>query len=209
MTDQMPNADDQTVQTRASLLNGLQAGDEDRWHEFHRLYGPVIRAFALKAGLNETEADEVVQETCIGLAKNVGEFHYDPAKCRFKTWLLNLASWRVKNQFEKRKRWDERLHSSAPDSDRTATIERAPDPATFEKVWDKEWHDQVMKAAVEKVRSEFSAAQFQMFDLNVVKEWPARDVAKSLGVSIASVYLAKHRISGALKKEILRLEKGA
>jgi DNA-directed RNA polymerase specialized sigma24 family protein len=66
-----------------------------------------------------------------------------------------------------------------------------------------------MKAAVEKIRSAFSASQFQMFDLNVLKEWPARDVAKALGVSIASVYLAKRRISAALKKEILRLEKGA
>jgi RNA polymerase sigma-70 factor (ECF subfamily) len=205
----MQHMEANTVHTRASLLNGLQAGDEDRWHEFHRLYGPVIRAFALKAGLNETEADEVVQETCIGLAKNVAEFQYDPAKCRFKTWLLNLASWRVKNQFAKRKRWDERVHSFGESDDRTATIERAADPATFEKFWDKEWHDHVMKAAIEKIRAQFSAAQFQMFDLNVLKEWPARDVAKSLGVSRASVYLAKHRISAALKKEIGRLESGA
>jgi RNA polymerase sigma factor (sigma-70 family) len=207
MTAKMP-PEGPSLYTRASLLVGLQAGDEDRWHEFHRLYGPLIRAFALKAGLNETEADEVVQETCIGLAKNVGEFHYDPAKCRFKTWLLNLAGWRVKNQFEKRKRWDQRMHSQA-DEGRTSTIERAADPETFEKFWDKEWHDHVMKAAVEKIRAQFSAAQFQMFDLNVLKEWPAREVAKSLGVSVASVYLAKHRVSAALKKEIGRLEMGS
>jgi hypothetical protein len=99
LNDKMQKMDSQTVHTRASLIQGIQSGDEDRWREFHRLYGPIIRAFALKAGLNETEADEVVQETCIGLAKNVGKFHYDPAKCRFKTWLLNLASWRVNNQF--------------------------------------------------------------------------------------------------------------
>jgi len=92
MIGSMPQHESQTVHTRVSLLRGIQAGDEDRWHEFHRLYPPIIRAFALKAGLTETEADEVVQETCIGLAKNVGEFHYDPAKCRFKTWLLNLAN---------------------------------------------------------------------------------------------------------------------
>jgi hypothetical protein len=58
MTTKMPHDEAQTVHTRASLLEGLQAGDEDRWHEFHRLYGPVIRAFALKAGVNETEAEE-------------------------------------------------------------------------------------------------------------------------------------------------------
>ena len=75
MTKTMPGLETNTAQTRASLLQGLQAGDEDRWYEFYRLYGPIIRGFALKAGLTETEADEVMQETCIGLAKNIGEFH--------------------------------------------------------------------------------------------------------------------------------------
>src|SRR5689334_12197189 len=98
MTATIVEREQHNAVTRASLLQGMQAGQDDRWHEFYRIYGPVIRGFALKAGLTETEADEVVQETCIGVARNVGEFHYDPAKCRFKTWLLNLASWRVKNQ---------------------------------------------------------------------------------------------------------------
>ncbi|HEY5232923.1 MAG TPA: sigma-70 family RNA polymerase sigma factor [Verrucomicrobiae bacterium] len=199
------------TQTRASLVQGLQAGDESRWHQFYRLYGPMIRGFALKAGLTETEADEVMQETCIGLAKNVGEFHYDPAKCRFKTWLLNLAAWRVKNQFTKRQRWDERVHGQpkpAHDPDRTATIERAADPGAqnLDALWDEEWRGSLLKTALEKVRAQFSAMQFQVFDLNVLKEWPARDVAKALGLNIASVYLAKHRVSAALKKEIARLE---
>lgn len=56
------------------------------------------------------------------------------------------------------------------------------------------------------MHEKFSATQFQIFDLNVLKDWLARDVAKSLGLSIASVYLAKHRVSSALKKEIARLE---
>jgi RNA polymerase sigma-70 factor (ECF subfamily) len=188
------------------MVKGLQGGDEERWRQFNEIYGPIIRGFALKAGLTETEADEVMQETCIGLAKNVGEFHYDPAKCRFKTWLLNLASWRVKNQLAKRRTWDQRVHSSAPQDERTATIERAADAKGFETLWDEEWRGNLLKAAMEKARQDFSPIQFQIFDLNVVKEWPAAEVAKALGVSIASVYLAKHRVSAALKKDIARLE---
>jgi hypothetical protein len=45
------------------------------------------------------------------------------------------------------------------------------------------------------------------FDLNALKEWPAREVACSLGVGLANVYLTKHRVSGALKKELERLER--
>ena len=39
---------------------------------------PNVRGFALKAGLTETEADEVVQETTIAVARHVPEFRYDP-----------------------------------------------------------------------------------------------------------------------------------
>lgn len=212
MTTTMPPSESHTVQTKASLIQGLQAGDEERWREFCRLYGPVIRGFALKAGLTETEADEVAQETCIGVARNVEGFRYDPAKCRFKTWLLNLASWRVKNQFTKRQRWDERVHGpagAANDSEQTATIERIADSRgqELEALWDEEWRTSLLQAALSKVRSEFSATQFQIFDLNVVKDWTAREVAQALGVSIASVYLAKHRVSSSLKKELARLER--
>ena len=220
----MPEAEGNTVHTRASLVEGLQARDDDRWQEFFRLYGPVIRGFALKAGMTETEADEVVQETCIGVARNIGEFRYDPARCRFKTWLLNLASWRVKNQFAKRGRWDERMHrpnrglpagsgespgGDGDDSRRTATVDRAADPnaGNLDMVWNEEWRTNLLKAALEKVRSQLSPTQFQIFDLNVVKEWPAGDVSKSLGVSLATVYLAKHRVATALKKEVSRLER--
>jgi hypothetical protein len=44
--------------------------------------------------------------------------------------------------------------------------------------------------------------------LDALQEWPAGDVAKSLGVNLATVYLAKHRVGRAVKKEVSRLERG-
>jgi len=208
MTFTMPRPESPSLRTRPSLLAGIQAGDEDRWHDFFRSYGPVIRGFALKAGLTETEADEVTQETCIGVARNVAEYRYDPAKCRFKTWLLNLASWRVKNQFAKRRHWDARkqsadLHPGEPDG---APLPEIAGADVWGALWDGEWRANLLATAMAKVRTQFSATQFQVFDLNVLKEWPAGDVAKSLGLSIPAVYLAKHRVSKALNQELQRLE---
>ena len=215
MTSTMLEPESPSLCTRPSLVAGLQAGDEDRWQEFFRLYGPVIRGFALKAGLTETEADEVVQETCIGVARNVGEYRYDPAKCRFKTWLLNLASWRVKNQYTKRHRWDDRRQRTPEDEDRKLSsvldtdFLRLAGPDALSALWEAEWREKLLAAALEKVRGDVSTTQFQIFDLNVLKDWPAGDVAKSLGVSLASVYLAKHRVAKAVKQEVARLERQA
>ena len=199
-----------TVSTRASLVAGMQAGVEDRWAEFCQVYGPVIRGFALKAGLTETEADEVAQETSIAVARHVREFRYDPKACRFKTWLLNQAGWRVKDALRKRRRWDDRVHRSGPepgegsDHGQTATIERVSNSGAeeLEKLWDQEWEGGLFRRALETLRPKLSAKQFQVFDLYVRKEWPVSEVALALGMSVPAVYLMKHRVAAALKREI-------
>src|SRR5712671_2245899 len=103
----MTMADDEhsSIQTRPSLLDRLKTGDDtESWQEFYRIYGKLVRDFALQAGLTDTEADEVVQETAIAMARHLPDFRYDPKVCRFKTWLLNQSSWRIKDQLKKRQR---------------------------------------------------------------------------------------------------------
>jgi len=217
----MAGEENSSIRTRPSLLKRLKAGDdEESWQEFYRIYGKLVRDFATQAGLTATEADEVVQETAIGTAKHLSEFRYDPAVCQFKTWLLNLASWRVKDQLKKRQRspsFNEansgrasgRSGRADDESTRTATINRIPDSrgVDLEALFEKEWRKNLFDAALERVRKDLSLKQFQIFDLLVVQEWPARDVAKALGVSLANVYVSRHRISNEVKKEVRRLER--
>jgi RNA polymerase sigma factor (sigma-70 family) len=211
-----------SLETRPSLLQRLKSGDDARsWQEFYKIYGGLIRSFAAKAGLTEDEAEEVVQETAIGVARGLPEFTYDPKVCRFKTWLLNLTRWRIQDQLRKRKK----AGRPAQDSDAlvnkrcvqedetgtTATIERLPDPAVpdFGAEWDAAWEKNLLKQALERVRSRIDERQFQIFDFCVTKEWSPADVAQTLGISAARVYLTKHRVSALLKKEVRRLEKAA
>jgi RNA polymerase sigma-70 factor (ECF subfamily) len=63
-----------------------------------------------------------------------------------------------------------------------------------------------MDAAIQRVKRRVSIEQYQMFDLFVLKHWPASDVAKTLGVTIGHVYVAKHRISKLVRKEFEALE---
>jgi RNA polymerase sigma factor (sigma-70 family) len=209
----MANAEHSSIQTRSSLLNRLSAGDNsDGWQEFYRVYGKLVRDFAIKAGLSDSEADEVVQETAIAVARHLPEFRYHPKVCRFKTWLLNQTSWRIKDQLRKRRR-SERLVERSPtapeDNDRTATVERVADPAAvnLDALFETEWRQNLFEAALESVKTKFNLKQFQIFDLHAQKEWPAREVAKSLGVTVANVYVTKHRVSAALRKEMERMNR--
>src|SRR5690349_14151869 len=181
--------------TRSSLLERVKdPGDQKSWQEFADIYGKLIFGFALKAGLNDAEAQEVVQETMIAAARNLPEFRYDPKVCSFKTYLLNLSNWRIKDQIRKRLP-GERFKS--PEADRTATVERIADPAgvELEQIWDQELHAALFEAATERAKRQVDSKQWQIFDLYALKNWKPREVAEALGVSLARVYLAKHRVS--------------
>jgi RNA polymerase sigma-70 factor (ECF subfamily) len=204
-------AKDDSYPTRASLLERLKdTDDRESWGEFQLLYGRLIRGFALKAGLTEAEADEVVQETLAAVAQHLPEFHYDPKRCSFKTWLLNLSRWRVTDQFRKRLPLAPRAAAdeASREGTQTATIERVPDPAggELERIWDGEWRTTVLEKALERVKQQVDLKQWQIFDLYAVKEWKPGEVARALGVSVGRVYLTKHRVGAILAKELRKLE---
>jgi RNA polymerase sigma factor (sigma-70 family) len=208
MMTAMATDEPSSLKTRPSLLNRLKSGDDESWQDFYRIYGKLVRDFAIQAGLTNTEADEVVQETAIAMARHLPEYRYDPKVCRFKTWLLNQTSWRIKDQFKKRKKETAQNHSSDCGNEETATINRVPDMAAtdLDAVFESQWRKNLFDVAVDRVKTRFSLKQFQIFDLLVVREWPAATVAQSLGVSLANVYVTRHRISSAIKKETKRLE---
>jgi RNA polymerase sigma factor (sigma-70 family) len=211
----MAQPNDDSFPTRPSLIGRLKdVTDQPSWKEFNDLYGKLVFGFATKTGLTRDEAQEVVQETLIAAAKHLPQFQYDPARCSFKTWLLNLSYWRVQNQLRKRNAPSAPHHGASPrrdadeDSTRTATVERMADPAgsQLEALWDREWQTNLLEAAFERIKTQVDSKQWQIFDLYVLKEWSVREVAKALNVTVGSVYLAKHRVSALLKKEVERLE---
>lgn len=198
--------------TRRSLVERLPDWRDHRgWQRFFDTYARLIHRVARRAGLTEEEAQDVVQETFITVAKNAGAFRYDPATGSFKGWLLHITRWRIADQFRKRPPSARRSPPTPGATRRTATIERLPDPAggALEAAWDEEWRTQLASAALARLRSTAKPKQFQIFDCYVVKAWPAAKVAQELGVNIARVYLVKHRLSAQLKKEVAAIEKEA
>lgn len=197
-----------SIQTRPSLLHRLKEGDDvDSWQEFCRVYGKLARDFAIKAGLTDTEADEVVQDVAIGVARHLPGFSYDPKVCRFKTWLLNQTSWRIKDQIKRRARGVPA--SGRAESDGTATVDQIADPGAvdLDALFESQWRSNLLALALERLSHKFTLRQIQIFDLLVVKEWPAGEVARSLGVSLANVYVTRHRVAAAVKREVQRLER--
>ncbi|HEX3800513.1 MAG TPA: sigma-70 family RNA polymerase sigma factor [Verrucomicrobiae bacterium] len=198
------------IPTRKSLLSRLRKGqDNESWKAFFDTYWKLIYTTSLRAGLNDAEAQDVVQETVLSVFKSMPNFHYDPEKGLFRAWLLKLTRWRITDQLRKRQRFIQ-----ATDSDTRTTgmgasgIDQIADPAsaTLEAVWSEEWEQTLMDAAIDRVKKKVDPEHFQVFDLYVVKKWPVLKVARTLKINPGKVYLIKHRIGNAIKIEIKKLE---
>src|SRR6266403_2436583 len=150
--------------TRRSLVERLADwGDQRRWQEFFDTYWKLIYSAARKSGLTEVEAQEVVQETVITVAKNIGKLRYDPAIGSFKGWLLNITRWRIADQF--RKRLPDEQHQRRQQEDRmTATMDRFADSSAqaIEEVWEQEWKQNLLEAAITRVKKKVAPKHFQI-----------------------------------------------
>jgi RNA polymerase sigma factor (sigma-70 family) len=196
------------IPTRQSLLSRLKDwNDHESWKVFFDTYWRLLYRTATKAGLTDAEAQDAVQETVISVMKSMPGFKYDPEHGSFKGWLLRLTEWRIVDQLRKRTRGRARRKSPGDASTRTATIEQVPDsPASnLETIWDEEWEQNLMDAAIERVKKKVDPKQYQVFDLHIFKEWPVAKVARTLKISAGRVYLAKHRIGKLIKTELARL----
>lgn len=197
------------AKTRKSLIARLDNWEDQRtWDEFYQTYWRLIYSVALKSGLRSEEAFDCVQETILSIAKQSKKKLYDPNQGSFKTWLMNMTRWRINDQFRKRKK-DTAMSGGLGDEDRkTAVIDRVEDPRgdVLDRLWETEWKKNLADAALARVKTQVSPKQYQIFDYYVIKQWEAKKVQDHLGVSMAQVYLAKHRVGSVLKKELAKLD---
>lgn len=196
-----------SIQTSYSLLSRLKDWEDDEsWRDFFDTYWRLIYAVALRSGLTDAEAQDVVQETIICVAKNIRKFKRDRKLGSFKGWLRNLTHWRIGDHLRKRARIPqndpaiEELSLSSLDE-----IPGQPSEAVVSE-WENEWQENLLKAALEQVKRRVRDEHYQLFDLYVIRQWPVNRVAETLGVSATRVYLAKHRITRLIRKEVRRLE---
>jgi RNA polymerase sigma-70 factor (ECF subfamily) len=177
--------------------------DREGWRTFFDLYWRLLYNVARRSGLDDADAQDVVQETVVGVARHMPEFRYDPARGTFKQWLFRFVRRRIADHlrrvYREPLRGELALDAMAEEEESAVTL---PDPGGMDigTAWDQEWEKAVFEAAVARVRAQANPKHFQVFDYCVLKEWPTSKVAATLGLNAAQVYLARHRVYQAVKR---------
>lgn len=191
--------------TRVTLLHRLNKdpGDQHSWAEFVRLYGPVIRGWCLHWGLQNSDAEDVVQNVLLRLTAKLPQFQYDASRS-FRGWLKTLThhAWHdfvTETGYRNRGSGDskvlEQLQSVAAKDDLAARVE-----ATFDK--------ELLEVALERAKVRVIPKTWEAFRLTALENLSPQEAADALKIRVSQVYLAKHRVQKLVQEEIQILEGG-
>lgn len=206
----MRQPDDEFIPTRATLINRLKNWqDQASWQDFFDTYWKLIYGLARKFGLNDEDAQDVVQETMMSVAHHMPNFKYDPKLGSFKSWLRTLIRWRIADHVRKRNQPAAvPLDHDSDGDDSSFKVRDLPDKSSqsIDQLYEQEWQKNLLDAAIDKVKRKIDPQKYQVFDFYVNKEWPPEKVASAFKISVDQVYLAKHRVTEMIKSEVKRLE---
>ena len=195
-------------ETRHTLLDRLRAGGRNsEWEELVKIYGPLVLRVGLRSGLTEDEARDAMQETMTDAVRQLQEGRYERSRGRFRTWLRQLAHWRIADRFR------QRLPGTATSASPDAAGELEPpegfgeleDPAglgAFDQMWDEEWVVWRLEAALERIQRRVDPRHFQIYSALVRHGRPVEQVMEMFKLTPDAVYQIKHRV-GELAQEVL------
>ncbi len=197
--------DPETTQSISrSWLERARVRDPDAWRKLAEVYGPLVYQWCRRAGLQSTDATDVVQEVFRSVAGAIDGFRRDRRGDSFRGWLWTITRNKVRDHFRGRgdrpvaqggsaaqARLRELPHEAPEDSDEASALAVKANLA---------------RRAVAIMQDNFEPRTWQAFWQTAVEHRPAADVAGDLGISTAAVYMAKSRVLRRLRKELDGLE---
>jgi RNA polymerase sigma factor (sigma-70 family) len=184
--------------TRPSLLLRVRdVTDDAAWSQFVEIYTPLIFGYCRGRGLQEADAADVAQETMRAVAKAIGKFEYDRQRGKFRNWLLTVVQSKLHNFLVQQ----QRQPALASETALRFKLENESTRAD-ESAWETDYYRAIFNWAAERIRSEFQESTWQAFWQTTIDEREGKEVAKSLGLSVGAVYVAKSRVIARLKEEI-------
>ncbi len=182
--------------TSLTLLARVRdTSDQTAWERFVQLYTPLLVHWSRKAGLNDVDADDLVQEVLGLMLRKLPDFRHD-GQHTFRGWLrtVTLNKWRELQ----RKR---RARPLGSDDDLLDDLSQESSVA----FWEVEYQQFLVARALEVMRANFEPATWQACMLTVCGGRSAGEAAKELNLSEASVYQARSRVLRRLREELVEL----
>ena len=185
--------------TSISLLNRLQQTDDSKnWNRLVELYAPLLRAWLRKYDVQDSDADDIVQEVLAAVMKELPNFQHNQRIGAFRSWLRTILANRVKLFWRSQKYRPVATGTSSLDDQLNQLQD---DASEVSQMWNREHDEYVLQRLMKAVQPQFEAKTWQAFRRQVVDGEKANMLASELDMSLSSVYMAKSRVLSALRRE--------
>lgn len=171
--------------------------DDANWREFYDRYAPAIRRHACVSGLSEAEAEDVVQETMLKVARYLPSFKYDRTVCKFRSWLNQIVNQRIFEALHHRRR----SGFSEVSLDQLREVVHTAEAPTGDPVVQAEIDHRLLEACLARVRAQVKPRHWQVFEAHAVHGLSAEETARRHDTTAANVWVIRHRIVKALRVE--------
>ena len=185
--------------TRESLLIRMkQEEDGAAWREFHEIYGRLIFGYSLHYDISHAEAEDIVQEVCIKVFRQIVRFDYSPQRGRFRGWLKTITRNAVVDYLRRKKTRRKTSVEYRRQLEDGLAVGRDRD----DEIWRLEWEKAVFEAALDRVRERVGEETFQVFKRYVLDNQSAAEVSEETTLDANAIYAVKHRVMNFIREEV-------
>ena len=189
-------------ETRLSLLVKVRSPDDrEAWEEFVLIYRPVIYRMARRRGMQDADAQDLVQTVLIRVASAIDRWE-KASGTRFRHWLRRVAKNAILTSLSRSPK-----DVAKGGSDIQELIAEQPEVESgIEQELSIEYmREQYLRAAV-TVQTDVNAETRRAFEFTVIDGKSCDEVATLIGKSVGTVYAARSRIMRRLRDQVQRLE---
>jgi RNA polymerase sigma factor (sigma-70 family) len=193
--------------TSLSLLARLrQSADNGAWNRLVQLYAPLLRAWLRRYDVQASDADDLVQEVLLAIAKDLNSFDHGGRPGAFRSWLRAILVNRLRHFWRARGRRPQ----ARGGSDFERRLDQLEDPTSeMSQLWNRE-HDQHVAARLLALAEPYFAPNTWKAFRRVALEGARPDaVAQELDMSLNAVFIAKSRVLSRLRQEAEGLVEGS
>jgi RNA polymerase sigma-70 factor (ECF subfamily) len=186
--------------TSTTLLERAKGGEAEAWSRLVALYSPLVLWWCRRRGLGPHDAEDVAQEVLATVHARIAGFRKEGQCGSFRGWLRSITHNKVGDYYRRRQRDEARAAGGSDAHDR---LNQVPAETSEEGAADDAAeHGILSRRALELIRAEFEPRTWEMAWRVAVDGHSPSDVASDLGVSVGTVYSAKSRVLGRLRREL-------
>ncbi|MDP9402601.1 MAG: RNA polymerase sigma factor [Actinomycetota bacterium] len=193
-----------------SLLDALRRGDERAFESLIDEHTPAMLRLALLYAPTRAIAEEVVQETWLGVVRGLGSFE---GRSSLRTWIFRILVNRAKSSGLAERRNVHLSTEAEDDADGGFVV----DPARFggpprgywsspPNQWDELPEDRLLAsetlAVVERAVEALPSGQQAVFELRDLRHWTSAEVCEALGLTETNQRVLLHRARARVRNAI-------